>query len=327
MQNNNNNKSTTLNSIKLSVFTVTISAALLPLSIYSFNSYRDTIKEVTLRVNGDLVQSNKASAKVVQTWIEDQESAYLALAKSSDMRNMEIVQGKKFMDNVNEDQKSVYSLMMIDTAGMQIARSSNDKLVSVADRKYVTEPMLNSKPYFQSAISKTTNRPILIFGAPIREDGQNVGVLSAVLDVDKVAEKITGDKIGKTGFSYLVDTSNNTILAHRDGKLVGKPWAHKDAKNVERQWTMQINGAKGVDRVFSQTVEDEKEIKAAETKIGVNLLLVSEIDASEIDDPISIVSRNSFLYIIFALFLSASMSALLAHNITEKFKAVARIKK
>lgn len=72
---------------------------------------------------------------------------------------------------------------------------------------------------YQTVIARTTGKPSLTIGLPIRSGQSVVGVLSAQVELDKVSEMVEAIRFGETGFAWLVDTDGK-VMAHPDRELV-----------------------------------------------------------------------------------------------------------
>jgi len=59
-----------------------------------------------------------------------------------------------------------------------------------------------------------TGSPIMPIGAPIlSEGGEMIGCVAVILKIDFLIDKIVGNKLGKTGYSFMTD-SNGRVIAH-----------------------------------------------------------------------------------------------------------------
>ncbi|BAD84345.1 methyl-accepting chemotaxis protein [Thermococcus kodakarensis KOD1] len=66
-----------------------------------------------------------------------------------------------------------------------------------------------------------TNKTVVSYIVPIKYEGEVKGVLGVDVDVSIIKEEILRAKLGKTGYSFVVN-SNGTVIIHPNSDLVGK---------------------------------------------------------------------------------------------------------
>lgn len=91
--------------------------------------------------------------------------------------------------------------------------------------KYINKGInLSERDYFKMALagkasigsvtkSKGTGNNVLAFGAPIYKDNKVVGVFGSTMSINFLSEKITGTKLGKTGYGFAVD-GKGIVISH-----------------------------------------------------------------------------------------------------------------
>ncbi|MCR5563984.1 MAG: HAMP domain-containing protein [Desulfovibrio sp.] len=102
--------------------------------------------------------------------------------------------------------------------GIVAASSSSASVgkVNVADRDYFKNAMQGNTVISAPAVSKSTGLKSIMIAAPVKNSqGQVAGVLYVVLSCKRlIVDTIEGVKIGKTGYSYLVDSRSGMTTAH-----------------------------------------------------------------------------------------------------------------
>lgn len=304
-------------SLKAMVFSVTLAAALAPLGIYGFLSYSEITTNTTATVNGALLDSNKANARLVKTWVDASEQTIKAMAQSTDITSLNAQRAKDFLMNANGQTPAFYTINLHDSTGQQIARSSNDKLINVADRPYFKKPFKeNLKSYIDSGISRANGKGFIAFGVQVVNQEGVIGVLAGLSVIDSVTDQVTGGKIGKTGISYLIDTSEGLILAHPDSTMVGKTLSTLEMEKARLENINHVN-----DGVSSTG----KEIKHTVNAVSGNIVLISEIDADEMRAPIQAVQMKILLFVLGAAIFATMMAFLLANSISKKINQLAAL--
>lgn len=292
-------------------------AALGPLAFYGVATFNETTNQVSNRVRGELIKSNQANSKLVTTWLNDHETIVKTMAVSPELTGMQANRAVPYLTSINEQSKEFYSIFLIDKSGKMIARSTPDKLQDVSDREYFKKPLAGAPSYIQAVISKTIGKAILSFGVPIRnETGDIVGVLAAPAVIEQFSDQITGGKIGNTGFSYLVNRKDKTILAHPNVKLVGTQIQGTDLQKISKDLFGKIND--GVSLA-------QAPIMFTSSGVGEEMVLVSEINQSEILDPISAVRFRALTFILAAALLSLAIAFYLARSISKKIERLSTL--
>lgn len=303
-------------SLKLSVFLVTLAAAIVPLGIFSYLNYQTTKELVTRNAQDSIIKSNLSSAKLVKTWLDSNAVAVRALATTADFVAMEPNRARANLTAVNNQTPVFYTVTVTDLLGQQIARSGDARLVNVADLYYYKRILAGDEAVVQSGISKTNGKAFIAFASPIKKDGTLTGILAALALAEPITDQVTGGKIGMTGISYMVDSVNKTILAHPDIKLVGQGM---DAADLAK--TKPENFGKIYDGLNAAKIP----VKIVSNSVGSGLVLISEIYASEVEAPIIAAQKSSLTFIALALVMSSLLSFLLARTISNGISKLAFI--
>lgn len=94
--------------------------------------------------------------------------------------------------------------------------------LNFADRAYFKESMQGKANISEMIIGKTTQKPVAVVSAPIKDGGKVVGVLVGVIEFGKFEKAyLDSVKMGKTGYLYMV-TGDGLLVAHPDKSLVFK---------------------------------------------------------------------------------------------------------
>jgi methyl-accepting chemotaxis protein len=105
-------------------------------------------------------------------------------------------------------------------------------LNNLSDRQWFKDVAGGAAEAFQTVVSKTTNKPVLVLAIPIKDGASLKGVLSASLDLQQISATVQQIKFGTTGHAWLVD-SDNKVMAHPDKSMVEKQADMKDNPAVQ----------------------------------------------------------------------------------------------
>lgn len=140
--------------------------------------------------------------------------------------NREIKEVESLSRKLNNAMKQIGSqyetIIVVDMNGMIYADGLDGayKGISIADREYF-KTARDGKPNVGQVIkSKKTGNPVAPVSSPIKSTaGDIVGVVSVVVKVDSLTEKIAGTKVGRSGYAFMVD-KEGTAIAHPNKDLI-----------------------------------------------------------------------------------------------------------
>jgi len=148
------------------------------------------------------------------------------------------------------DSSIFQAISVIDDNGMAIGTDTGGKKINVANREYFKKVMRDNADFAISngLISKTTGEPIVIVACPIKdEDGQRIGVLTAVLSLDEVSNIADSIKVGEAGSGWITD-GNGFLVGHPRKELVMKTNVCEVSKE----------GIKGIELIGRRMIKGEK---------------------------------------------------------------------
>jgi methyl-accepting chemotaxis protein len=110
--------------------------------------------------------------------------------------------------------ESYETIMCVGTDGVAFAASDPSYVgVSFADRPYIKTALGGTPNAGAAVISKVTKKPVVPVAAPIRSGEGVVGAYVLILNAQFLDDLILGEKIGKSGYAYVVDQTG-LIIAH-----------------------------------------------------------------------------------------------------------------
>jgi methyl-accepting chemotaxis protein len=129
----------------------------------------------------------------------------------------------RHLSNVMKQIGSDYEAIIVaNPDGVIFADGSNGeyKGINIADRDYFKAAKEGKANIGTVIKSKKTGNPVVPISAPLwGENGELAGNISTVLKIDFLVEKMTGTKIGKTGYAFMAD-ANGRAIAHPRKELI-----------------------------------------------------------------------------------------------------------
>jgi len=106
------------------------------------------------------------------------------------------------------------TIMCVGLDGVAFAATDPEYVgVSFADRHYIKEALGGTPNAGTAVISKVTKKPVVPVAAPIRSGAAVVGAYVPILHAEFLNALIINEKIGKSGYAYVVDDTG-LIIAH-----------------------------------------------------------------------------------------------------------------
>lgn len=164
----------------------------------------------TLKTRADVLNQS------VLRWDEAMTLAVQNLSKQPDITSLEPARQEKALMSMAEVYTDMYLILTTDLDGTNVARSDGGAPNNYGDRAWFQNTAAGNPIARQSLISRTTNRPVIGYAAPIQnEAGSVTGVAFVGTELTALAQVVGASGIGTTGFGYLVD-GNGNVLAHPD---------------------------------------------------------------------------------------------------------------
>ncbi|HVP19752.1 MAG TPA: methyl-accepting chemotaxis protein, partial [Spirochaetia bacterium] len=150
--------------------------------------------------------------------------------------------------------------------------------MSIADTQYFTRAAQGTPNIGEVFFSKITNMPVVPIATPIRDPDTNtvVGVYATLLNISFLREIIADEKIGATGYAYVVDNKGMVIAHPKPQYILKLNMLQTDGmKDVAREM---VSGKSGIGSyLFEGTLK-----KAAFSPVGsIGWSAALAIDASD----------------------------------------------
>jgi len=89
-----------------------------------------------------------------------------------------------------------------------------NKGIDLSERDYFKDAKAGKASIGAVAVSKATGNVVMPFGAPIySKSNQVIGVVGSTMSISFLADKVSGTKLGKTGYGFAIDKSG-LMIAH-----------------------------------------------------------------------------------------------------------------
>lgn len=126
----------------------------------------------------------------------------------------------EFLKSEDEHLKTFEGLFFADRNGQTI--KSDGWRGSVQDREYYKEVLRTGKTVVSEVmISKSSGKQVTMIVAPVKKNGQIIGMLGGNFPMSTLEKIVTETKVGESGRNFIID-NKGLIIAHPDKSLILK---------------------------------------------------------------------------------------------------------
>ena len=287
-------------SFKLSLMLLIV--ALVPLLTIWFFSYQSVTKLTAEKANLGLNGTNNKLVTYVDAWIDMNERMLIQNASLAPMQSMQQYQQEPILKTITKYYDWAYLAFTVDMQGENVARSDGKELKYYGDRSYYKQVLNGQQIGRQVLIGKTSGKPAMVLSTGVFDTGGNLsGVLAQAMTLEELSEKIVNTKIGKTGFTFLVD-ENGLVIAHPQEDLTQ---SRVDLSNHQAITALE-NGQSEI--IF--TDENQEKVVAVAQKTATGYTVVSQQNYAETYQAIQAENQKAIILLV-ATLVVIMLSALL----------------
>lgn len=216
-----------------------------------------------------------------------------------------------------DNQDYLETLFIADATGKIVIDGTKGSYVgiSIAERDYFKAVQNGEKVWSEILLSKGTGKQVRVFAYPIKnKSGKFVGVLSAAVKMEPIANKILATKEGKNGYAYLIDNK---------GVVVVHPKAENVDKNIEEFKIPELTAAKAdmITGKAGKTIYTYKGVTKLNIYKPFDVYSISlNADQREYLAPVKAMGTSILMFGLIFMLLGGIASYVLARIISVKIK-------
>lgn len=149
-------------------------------------------------------------ARLIREWFNKHMSNIRMLAGADEVQARDLAKTYQLLKRIQGYYPEYGSIGLADINGKVVVHTSGT-IVDISDREYFKAAVKGKEFISEMIISRTYNRPCIVFSAPVTINGKITGILYGSVAVDTLSNIISGFAIGETGENYLVDRKGNLI--------------------------------------------------------------------------------------------------------------------
>lgn len=239
-------------SLRIKLLACLILITLIPLIGYA--SYSINRSESVLRQQFE-VQTQQLLSTNLNDVLEAQQTVMVELSYNPIVKSMDYRLAEPYFQRFVKDNPQYSHLLICDTEGIEVAHSEGAEHhgKSIADREYFSVPMSTGKPVIADAtFSKSTGRKIVGLGVPIFDDNQQIaGVMVGFISLEYISNRIAGNKVTPSGYTFMINQQGEYISHPEEGKLLVQNAAEEENTSANYQSLIEkmMKGEAGIDEV------------------------------------------------------------------------------
>ncbi|MCK8828389.1 methyl-accepting chemotaxis protein [Natroniella acetigena] len=167
-----------------------------------------------------VIETTAEEADLISDWFEERRGQLEDYAATSEVRSAEWEQAEEFLKERQEEYSKTYEILFIaDSDGY--VNATNGATGQASDLEYFPKAMAGETVVTDPFTSRGTGNPVSVVAAPIKDDGEVVGVMGGTISLETTLFELVSD-MGvdhRDSFSYLVN-SEGQFITHPDSALV-----------------------------------------------------------------------------------------------------------
>ncbi|MDR3630600.1 MAG: cache domain-containing protein [Desulfocapsaceae bacterium] len=186
--------------------------SLLPGVAYFAISFNQTNQRIYEETNRSGMQTTEYLVKQADEWVDKNARLITMVAGLPQMPSMNREAQEAIIKDVQKKYPWIYLIHVLDMTGMDISRSDDGPLTDYSMRRYFHECREGKEVSFENVIGRTNKKPGLMLAAPIRNDGQVVGILVFATSFDQLTQIVINWRQGQMGSVFIADKEGKVIV-------------------------------------------------------------------------------------------------------------------
>jgi methyl-accepting chemotaxis protein len=197
--------------LTLKVTGIMLLISIIPLLLLWISSYKRFDAQIHDETEALMSEAATGLSEEMNEWVDVNVRVMYAIAKMPAIISMDPARQKPFLKLVKESYPWMYLVFTIGTDGMNVARNDDQPLKDYHDRVYVKEALNGNQLSWQTIISRTNQKPAVVFSTPIRRENKIVGVMAVGVNFDSMPKRVRSWRKGQTGYAFLLDEKFKAI--------------------------------------------------------------------------------------------------------------------
>jgi methyl-accepting chemotaxis protein len=287
-------RGTSMKAKLLGIIIPVVIALIVVLVLFSYTISSNSIE----KTSKNLLQLSVAKQSTqIEAWLDENLSAFQSAKTAIEQVKPDNKQMQKILDGYyNFDSDFPDGLYMADSYGTYLKASESKKVESRPTKSvWYIQGLSRVNMGFTTAYTNYNGEPVISASGILNDGSGTIKVLSADLSLNKISIIVNSAIDMEDAASFLVDSSDGTILAHRDASLISK----KISENKEDAYLSQV-ATKLKDKSYDYC-ELNGMMTVFQKVSGTNWMLVSYIPKSTVMADVNSLRLKMLLMGLFAI--------------------------
>jgi methyl-accepting chemotaxis protein len=296
--------------------------AIAPLSAIWYIDYRSSVAQLETSIDQRLGDASDKLVDQVNAWVTMNLKALNQNAALPDMLSMDPKrQNPILITLVNEYN---WALRVFTTAldGHTLGKSDDAPVIDYSDRIYFKQVMGGAPMGKQVIISRVTGKPAVVLAAPIKKPDSSsgtktlIGMIAMTLHITDISEAITKQRIGRTGFAFLLDEEGKVVAHQKEEYAIKSADFNKHPAYLGRP-------DQGAKRLLYE--DNGKRVIAYVQKTTPGWILVTQQDYEEAYAPIREANRKALILLGVTLILVTVIAYWFSERMAKPIRNLTRV--
>jgi methyl-accepting chemotaxis protein len=314
-----------INSMRGKLILFFLGLSLIPLIIVSIFAFLQSQNALRAKTNEQLQKLATNNSANIEDWLESRKKDLVVMSFNARIQSMDPVSAKSAIDQFFTGWGRYETMIVTDLSGKSISTSDN-KPLDLSDRQYVKDALSGQVVISQPVFSKATGNLIMAIAAPVKKDGNTVGVVIATVPMTYIANLMSSAQLGKTGEAYLINSDGFFITPSRNVERLIKEERVKKAAELELKidtYGSQQALAGKTDLAEYKDYLGNDVIGAYHWIEGQKWGIVVEQDAAEAYAAVTNIRNILIVLILIALILIIIIAIFIANSISKPIQSMA----
>ncbi|WP_432666207.1 sensor histidine kinase [Wukongibacter baidiensis] len=222
-----------MRSLKYKIMIPVFLVATLGIILLSYLTYNESKQIVTGYVEVVIQDKVEKLVNFIDGELKEWTNQVELLASIDEVKKMEHEKFFLKMLKFEEISKQYEVFLISDKNGNFIA--SNGCKGNIIDRDYFRKAINGQTVISEPIACKLTGNPIILIAAPIRNDnGDIIGLIGATINLVQITDSINQEKLGDSGYAYMVNSKGKTIAHPRAEFLLKNTLKHSESTSFQQ---------------------------------------------------------------------------------------------
>ncbi len=303
-----------MHSIRKKLIGILVVAVVAGLALSSFLIYETAQKALVENTEQSIQALAVSSGQEVGLWLDEQKSYITTLGNSPLVEVGNTARTWPYLAREMARATDYDVLFVANEKGDYFSATRNDGGgiiqggANVSDRVYFPEVMKGKTVVSDPVISKTSGNLVVVVAVPLKRDGRVIGMIGGSMNIEKLMQKVTGTKVYKTGYAFLVQ-GDGLVIAHPDKNVAMKSNFLKEGDSrLQQALTQALQGESGITPYRWGNVDKYAGYAPVP---GGSWALVASVPADEVQGQLTAITRISLLTPLIVAILIIGMTGLL----------------